>query len=447
MKIFIPDEVNFIIDKFYENNFEAFIVGGCVRDSILGIEPKDFDITTSAKPEDTISLFEKTIPTGIKHGTITVRVTNNSYEVTTFRTDGTYIDNRRPSCVEFVSDIKEDLSRRDFTINALAYNNSKFIDYFDGVSDIKNRIIRCVGEADKRFKEDALRMLRAVRFSCQLNFKIEDKTLNAIRENSSLIQNISKERIRDELCKILISNNAHLGIDLLEKCGLLKFILPKIQALVNYTPISIKHNRNVFSHTLKVIENTKNNNLLLRVAALFHDVGKLETLALREDGIYYFPNHSNVGAVMSYDILRDLRFDNKSIDIICKLIKNHLILKPFDMMTRYEAKKLLNHIGKDYIKLLFDLQRADTNSLDSPTIFLEKVNFTEKLIDDIIFSNEPLSLKDLNITGQDLIKHCNLKQGKVLGETLNFLLDEVLKDSSLNNREILLNLANNKLNL
>lgn len=213
MRIFIPEDVNFIIDKFYKNNFDAFIVGGCLRDLLLNINPKDYDITTSAKPEDTISLFSKTIPTGIKHGTVTVVINNNNYEVTTFRTEGDYLDNRHPSRVDFVTDIKNDLSRRDFTVNALAYNDKLgLIDYFNGIDDLNNKIIRCVGDADKRFKEDALRMLRAIRFSCQLEFEIERKTYRAIINNADLIKNISKERIRDELCKILISRAPSKGI-------------------------------------------------------------------------------------------------------------------------------------------------------------------------------------------------------------------------------------------
>ena len=260
MNIYIPNEVKFIIDTFYKNNFEAFMVGGCVRDSILNNSPKEYDITTSAKPEDTLSLFEKTIPTGIKHGTVTVLINNNSYEVTTYRTEGNYLDNRRPSSVNFVSDIRDDLSRRDFTINALAYNKSAgLVDYFNGISDIKNSIIRCVGDADKRFKEDALRMLRAVRFSCQLNFDIEEETYNAILNNHKLIGNISFERIRDELCKILISDNPSKGLILLKDTGLLGIILPEINNLVNFTPKCNNHNNNVFKHTLNVIDNTHNN--------------------------------------------------------------------------------------------------------------------------------------------------------------------------------------------
>ena len=196
MNINIPNKVKYIIDTFYKNNYEAYMVGGCVRDCILGLSPKDYDITTSATPEITQSLFKKTIPTGLDHGTVTVVIEHEGFEVTTYRTEGKYIDNRRPESVSFVSDIKEDLSRRDFTINAFAYNEqSGLVDYFDGLNDLNNKIIRAVGEPNARFQEDALRMLRAIRFSSQLDFSIEDKTLSAIKENCDLIKNISVERI------------------------------------------------------------------------------------------------------------------------------------------------------------------------------------------------------------------------------------------------------------
>lgn len=445
MKINIPKDVNYIINNFYKNGYEAYMVGGCVRDSLLGVEPKDYDITTSAKPEETISLFEKTIPTGLKHGTITVIINSTPYEVTTFRTEGTYLDNRRPSSVDFVTDIKEDLSRRDFTINALAYNeNTGLIDYFNGVDDIKNKIIRCVGDPDKRFKEDALRMLRAIRFSCQLTFDIEEGTLKAIKDNYKLIENISFERIRDEICKILISHNPSRGLELLKDTKLLELILPEINSLVDFSPKCTNHNRNVFTHTLRVIDNTEND-LLLRLSALFHDVGKLNTLTPFDNGRFYgFPGHSIEGAIMSKRILSKLRFDNNTIKIVSKLIEHHLVLNVDTMLTKYEVKKLLNDVGKNNISLLFKLQRADINSLDNPKIFLDKVNYTEKLTNEILENNEPLTIKDLDISGEDLISNLGLKPGKIIGDTLNYILDKVLEDPNLNSKEILLNLAKDK---
>lgn len=446
MNIYIPNEVKFIIDTFYNNDFEAFMVGGCVRDSILNSSPKDYDIATSAKPEDTLSIFEKTIPTGIKHGTVTVLINNNSYEVTTYRTDGNYLDNRRPSCVNFVTDIKEDLSRRDFTINSLAYNKSLgLIDYFNGIDDISKKLIRCVGDADKRFKEDSLRMLRAIRFSCQLNFKIEESTLNAIIKNSKLINNISKERIRDELCKILTSNNASEGINMLQKSGLLAEILPEINSLVDFSPLSINHNRNIFAHTLNVISKT-NTNLILRLSALLHDVGKLNTLTLEDDGIYRFPNHNVEGAKISKEILRNFRFDNYTINSVSKLIEHHLVLKVNYIPTRYEIKKLLLEVGEDIIYLLFDLQSADIRSLDNPKPFLKKVDYIKNTVSDILKKREPLYIRNLDINGEILLKELNLSSGKIVGEILKYLLEKVLENPSLNKKETLILLSNNFIN-
>ncbi|MCF0147090.1 MAG: CCA tRNA nucleotidyltransferase [Clostridium sp.] len=442
MNIFIPKEVNFIINTFYKNNYEAYMVGGCVRDSILGITPKDYDLTTSAKPETTISLFNRTIPTGLKHGTVTILINNNPYEVTTFRTDGSYLDNRRPSSVNFVTDIKEDLSRRDFTINALAYNEiAGLIDYFNGINDMKNKLIRCVGDADKRFKEDALRMLRAIRFSCQLSFDIEINTLNAIKKNYLLISNISKERIRDEICKILVSPNASKGLKLLQETNLLEVILPDINSLVGFSPKCSNHNRNVFSHTLKVINNT-NDNLILRLSALFHDVGKINTLTPFNSGSFYgFPGHCIEGSIMTKKILSDLRFDNNTIEIVCKLIEHHLVLNVNTMPTKYDVKKLLNSVGKDNMNLLFSLQRADIKSLNNPEPFLKKVSYTEDLVNEIVKNKEPLIIKDLDITGKDLINTLGIKPGKLVGETLNNLLEKVLENPALNSNESLINLA------
>lgn len=447
MNINTPKEVKLIIDTFYKNNFEAFMVGGCVRDILLGNLPKDYDITTSAKPEITISLFDKTIPTGLKHGTVTVLINNEPYEVTTYRTEGKYIDNRRPSSVDFVTDIKEDLSRRDFTINSLAYNQKVgLIDYFNGTDDIKNKIIRCVGNADKRFKEDALRMLRAVRFSCQLNFDIEENTYTAIKNNYKLIKNISSERIRDELCKILISENPSKGLEILRDTKLLEIILPEINALYNFSPKCTNHNRNIFAHTLKVIDNTEND-LLLRLSALFHDVGKLNTLTTLNNGTFYgFPGHCLEGSIMVKKILSRLRFDNNTIKVISKLIEHHLVLNATTMPTKYEVKILLNEMGVNNINLLFSLQRADINSLDNPKVFLEKVKYTENLVNEIINNREPLIIKDLNISGGDLISNLNLKPGKILGDVLNHLLNIVLEKPDLNSKETLLTLAKNFLN-
>ena len=442
----IPSSVKFIIDKLYDNNFEAFMVGGCVRDCLLGTLPKDYDVTTSATPNITEKLFDKTIPTGLQHGTITVLIDGENYEVTTYRTEGTYINNRKPESVTFVSNIKEDLSRRDFTINALAYNDREgLLDYFNGIEDLNNKVIRAVGDPNIRFKEDALRMLRAIRLSCQLNFSIEENTYLELKNNHYLIKNISIERIRDELCKILISNNPVIGLTLLQETGILKIILPEIDALVEYTPKCNNHNRDVFKHTLKVIDNTKNtnsnNNLILRLSALFHDVGKLNTLQTSPSGRYYFPGHSIESSKMTKEILTRLRFDNNTINRVSVIIFDHLVLNVDYMPNDYEIKQLLNRVSANNIFILFDLQRADINSLWTPAPFLKKVDYMANRVTEILNNNEPLTIKDLNISGKILIEKLNIKPGKAIGETLNHLMDLVLQDKNLNTENRLLELA------
>lgn len=440
MIITMPQKVKHIIDTYYDNNYEAFMVGGCVRDCILGKSPNDFDITTSATPDISERLFPKTIPTGIQHGTISVFIDAECFEVTTYRTEGDYLDNRRPNWVKFVSNIKEDLSRRDFTINALAYNDKEgLIDYFNGLNDLNNKIIRAVGDASKRFQEDALRMLRAIRFSCQLNFSIDPDTYSAIKSNYHLIENISIERIRDELCKILISNNPSKGIDLLRDCGILKVILPEIYALVDYTPKCNNHNKNVFVHTLNVIDNT-NNNINLRLSALFHDVGKLNTLT-EKNGHYYFPGHSEEGTILTKEILTRFKFDKITIDTVCALIYDHLVLNVSYLPTDGEIKRLINRVGVRNFFTLLELQRADINALTDPPLFLKKVDYISTRAKYILENNEPLTIKDLAIDGSLLLKELDIKPGKIIGEILSSLLEQVLDNKDLNSKSILLSIA------
>ena len=420
------------------------MVGGCVRDCLLGLTPKDYDITTSALPNITESLFERTIPTGIKHGTVTVILNNENLEVTTYRTEGNYLDNRHPESVEFVSNIKEDLSRRDFTVNALAYNTKEgLIDYFNGIDDLKNKIIKAVGNPTKRFQEDALRMLRAIRFSCQLGFEIDNLTYTAIKENYKLIKNISIERIRDELCKILISDNPCNGLNLLKDTGILEIILPEIHSLIGYTPLCNNHNRDVFAHTLNVISNTSSNDLILRLSALFHDVGKLNTLKQLPNGHCYFPGHAPEGAIICKPILSRLKFDNATIDKVSKIIYDHLVLDVNYMPTDGEIKRLLRRVGSENIFTLFELQKADINSLWDPIPFLKKVDYISDRVKLILKNKEPLYIKDLAVTGSDLMTHLNIKPGKIIGEILKFLLESVLDDKTLNNKESLLEIAQN----
>lgn len=434
-----PKDVDYIINKLNENKFEAFLVGGCVRDSLLSIKPKDFDITTNALPEQVIKLFSKTIPTGLKHGTVTVLLNSIPYEVTTYRIDGDYKDNRRPEEVKFVSSLKDDLSRRDFTINALAYNDRHGLqDFFNGKDDLSQKLIRAVGDADKRFKEDALRMLRAIRFSCQLEFDIEKKTLEAIEVNNFLILNISSERIRDELCKILLSPNPSRGFRLLNSTGILNLILPNLQETVNFNQHTPYHDKDVFEHTLSVLEKVPSK-LHLKLAALFHDIGKPKCFFIGDDGLGHFYEHQNVGMNLSMQILKNLSFDNDTISKVSLLVKEHMniLIKPKDSAI----KRLINRLGEDLIFDLFELQKADILSSAPPFKVLDDLAYTEKRSKEILESSEPLNKSSLCIDGNIIMEHLNIKPGKIIGELLDYLMDIVIEDPNLNNKNQLLTLV------
>lgn len=426
MHIKIPDKVKFIIDTFYENNYEAFMVGGCIRDFLLSKEPKDYDIATSALPNITESLFEKTIPTGIKHGTITVLLDKEPFEVTTYRIEGEYKDNRRPDEISFVTNIKDDLSRRDFTINAFAYNSKEGLkDYFNGLEDLQNKIIRTVGDSNKRFNEDALRMMRAIRFASQLDFNIEKSTLDGIKKNKNLLKNISSERIRDELCKLLLSDNSRKGLNLLKDCGVLDVIIPELTSLIGFNHKTKDYNEDLFDHTLSVVENTPND-LILRLSALFHDIGKPKV-------------NDNISEDITRKILTRLHFDNKTIKSVCILIKEYMNV--LGNSTDIDIKRFINRTSKENIYSLLEFQKAHVLSLKNSDLDLYELNDIKNKIDNIINSNIPLSIKDLNIDGSILTKELNLKPGKVIGETLNYLLEVVLNNPNLNNETILLEKA------
>lgn len=441
MNFELPKEVLYIINTLNRNNFAAFAVGGCVRDTLLGRTPNDWDITTNALPKDMIRIFEHTIPTGIKHGTVTVIIDSLHYEVTTYRIDGKYTDNRHPDEVVFTDSLTEDLSRRDFTINAMAFNpQSNLQDPFSGTSDLNNKLIKCVGIPDLRFKEDALRMLRAVRFSTELNFTIEEKTLLAIIRNNGLIKNVSNERIREELCKILLSSTPSIGIRLLYTTGLLNFILPELSECAGFNQHNPHHDKDVFEHTLAVLDNVPAN-LTLRLAALLHDIGKPKCFSLDENEIGHFYMHNIVSYNISLEILRKLKFDNNTIKSVSSLVKEHL--SGNYSMTIPGVKRLINRIGTDNLDDLFKLQIADIKGHVPPYDFA-KVNSLKKLTADILEKKQAFSINQLAVNGSDLI-NLGYPQGIIIGETLRKLLDIVIENPDLNTKEHLLKLAKQEL--
>jgi len=431
----IPKAVGRILDQLNQAGYEAFVVGGCVRDVILGRTPEDWDITTSAKPEQVKRLFPRTIDTGIAHGTVTVRMDHAGYEITTYRIDGEYLDNRHPESVEYTSNLTEDLKRRDFTINAMAYNPTYgLVDHFDGISDLENHIIKCVGDPGERFREDALRILRAIRFSAQLGFEIDEETKSAITEFAPNLKVISRERIQVELDKLLLSKEPW-KIRLCYETGISRFIMPwfdRMFATEQNTPF---HDYNVGDHSIKVLMNIKADHYL-RWAALLHDIGKPDVRTTDDKGIDHFYRHEMIGEEKARDILKDLRVDNKTIDIVTRLIRYHCY---HPALTMPSVRRSINRIGKDIYPSFIALKEADMKgkSQFAHDKGKDEIRFIKEVYPEIVSANDCLSLKDLAVTGKDLVA-LGIKPGKEIGDILNQLLDIVLTDPEYNNKEYLL---------
>lgn len=446
MRIQLPQNVDYIIKELINHGFDAYAVGGCVRDSVLLKEPTDWDITTSAKPEEVKEIFKRTIDTGIEHGTVTVMLEREGYEVTTYRIDGEYEDNRHPKEVAFTDDLIEDLKRRDFTINAMAYNDVKgLVDIFGGHRDLSNKVIRCVGSSCERFEEDALRILRAIRFSAQLGFRIHEDTLAAIRWKAGNLKNISAERIRVELCKLLISDYPEKLMDAYEN-GITKVILPEFDAMMETEQNNPHHSYSVGIHTINAVKVvgvderfTSKEKLILRWAMLLHDVEKPGCRFVGDDGKDHFWGHQEKGAETARKILRRLKFDNETTDYVYRLVKWH---DYSFTLTEKAMRRAVSAIGIDLMDLLFEIKRGDILAQNPDTIpdKLVSLVIARVLVEDIKAKSQCVNLKMLNINGRDLISIGFLK-GKQIGEVLNSLLDLVIEDPALNEKEILLERA------
>ena len=401
MHISIPKHASDIIKTLSSHGYEAFVVGGCVRDSILGKEPADWDITTSALPEQVKALFPRTIDTGLKHGTVTIMMDKIGYEVTTYRIDGTYEDHRRPNDVTFTSSLREDLMRRDFTINAMAYNEEKgLVDLFGGIQDLNYRIIRCVGNPTERFDEDALRMFRAVRFAGQLNFNIEKETLAAIEAQHAFLKDVSAERIQIELLKLLISGHPEM-IRVAYETGLTSVFLPEFDRMIETPQNNPHHIYSVGDHTIHAVE-TIAPNPILRLTMLLHDIAKPETRSTDENGIDHFYNHNEAGAVLSKTILRRLKFDNQTTQMVTTLIAHHDIRFNDALGTgRKHVRRVIHSVGENLFPYLLDVMEADI-SAQSDFMRLKKLTAlkeTRQAYHEILAANDCLTLKDLKING------------------------------------------------
>lgn len=435
MKIILPEKVKFILEQLEIHGFEGYAVGGCIRDSVLGRTPSDWDITTSATPREVKEIFPKTFDTGIEHGTITVLLDKEGFEVTTYRIDGEYEDCRHPRQVQFTPNLIEDLKRRDFTINAMAYNESRgLVDAFGGIGDLQNRVVRCVGNAWERFGEDALRMMRAVRFCAQLGFRMDSETSMAIRELAPSLKKISAERIRTELVKLLESPHPDWIRQAWED-GITKVILPEFDSMMEQPQNSSHHIYSVGEHTLEALRNVRADRIL-RLSVLFHDMGKPEVAAMDERGIYHFRGHAGHSAEIAKKIMKRLKFDNDTLQKVYRLVLHHSL---YPEMTPEGVRRAVYLLGEELFPFYMEIKRADILG-QNPAVQEKKLGYLEeieRIYGEIIARGDCLSLKTLAVTGKDLIGD-GVKPGKGMGELLDRLLDEVLEVPERNTREWLL---------
>lgn len=437
----VPSEVSCVTETLVKAGFEAYFVGGCVRDLVMGREPKDWDVTTNAKPEQIIELFTKTVYEN-SFGTVMVineqvsQETLRQVEVTPYRLEGQYSDYRHPDEVKFSEKLEDDLKRRDFTVNAMALDGKGHVaDMFGGLKDIENKTLRTVGEADERFREDALRMLRAVRFSCQLDFSVAYEVSESILKNSELIRQISSERIRDEFEKIIMSENPAMGIVLMQKFGLLKNIIPELEEGIGCEQGG-EHIYDVWEHLLQALQHAANKNwpLEIRLAAVFHDIGKPRTR--REAGMagkkkYTFYGHEVVGARMARKIMERLKFPKREIELVEKLVRNHMFFSDTEKITLSAVRRIITKVGKENIWLLMNIRECDRVGMkkkEAPYRLRKYFAMIEEALHD------PISVGQLKLNGEDL-KNLGITPGPRMGWILHALLEEVLEDPKKNTEE------------
>lgn len=434
-RIRIPNGAAKILHTLEDSGYEAYVVGGCVRDSLLGREPNDWDITTSASPMQVKELFARTVDTGLKHGTVTVLLGREAYEVTTYRIDGAYLDSRHPSEVTFTSNLREDLQRRDFTINAMAYSDSRGLqDCFGGVDDLNKGRIRAVGDPMKRFGEDALRIMRAVRFAAQLGYEIEKETVCAMKALAPTLSRISAERIAAELEKLLVSPHPD-KIRMAYECGITAVVLPEFDRCMETPQNNPHHVYSVGEHTIHALMNCRPNRIL-RLTMLMHDFGKPECRTTDEKGIDHFYGHPALSGKMADSILRRLKSDNDTRRSVGKLTRMH---DREVRLTETGVRKAVIDIGEDLFPLFLEVKEADilAQSLYRREEKLGALAAARRLYTEILERQDCLSLRDLAVTGNDLIA-AGILPGKAIGSLLQRMLDDVLSEPAHNTKEYLM---------
>lgn len=425
------------LERLNEGGFEAFLIGGSVRDYLMGLPIGDIDVTTNATPHEVEDVFKNfnVIETGIKHGTVTVILEGEPVEITTYRSEGEYSDNRHPDSVEFSRSLRDDVIRRDFTMNGVAYSfESGVCDLVGGIEDINNGIIRCIGDAETRFREDALRIMRALRFSSVLGFEIEENTKIAIRKCKDLLNNISAERIREETVKLICGKNVYEVLE--EFSDVLGVILPEIKPLIGFEQINHHHIYDVYTHTLKALEQSSPSKTI-RLALLFHDIGKPACASFDDKGEMHFYSHPKKSAEITEEIMTRLRFDNDTKNKVVTLVKFHdspIMVQDGIFPDRRRIKRIMSQIGEELIYDLIEIKRCD-NSAQNPQFYRGDGFYksTYEMIDEIIAEKECFSLKDLKINGNDLLKMGY--EGKKIGEILRKCLDGVIDGKIKNDYE------------
>ncbi len=437
MSFQLPSEVKNILDKFQKANFQIYIVGGAVRDLLMKREVSDWDFTTDAQSEEILKLF----PEGFydnKFGTVGLETKLGIFEITTMRKEGIYKDYRHPTQVGWTNKIEEDLARRDFTINALALTtNNQIVDPFEGQTDIKNKIIKTVGDPSQRFKEDALRLMRAIRIATQIKFEIDAKTLQAVKENAHLIKEIANERIRDELFKILSSDDPYEGIVKLKESELLQIILPELQSCFGIVQEGPKHDRvyDIGEHSFLTLKYTPSANPLVRFASLLHDIGKVETVKTAPDGNVTFYNHDVAGGQLSLKIAKRFNLSKKSTEKLYRLIRWHLFTVD-ERQTDSAIRRFIKNVGVENIDDMMALRIGDRLGGGTQKAVSWRMEEFQKRIKEVL--KKPFSISDLKVNGNDVMKKLGLKPGPKIGEILNKLFQEILEDTSKNNRDYLL---------
>ncbi len=439
IKIEIPRDVKEITCELEHAGYTAYIVGGSVRDAVMGKIPHDYDICTSASPEEMKTVFTErnVIETGLKHGTLTVVGKDGHYEVTTYRIDGNYSDNRHPKEVRFVDNIEEDLARRDFTVNAMAYNEKTgIVDPFGGMEDIKNRIIRCVGDPDKRFTEDALRILRGVRFSSVCGFEVEKSTEKAMFFHKNLLENVSSERKNVEFCKLLTPADIRI---LMQYKEIFATFIPELVPMFGFDQRNFHHRYDVYEHTAEAVSSAPHD-LIIRLALFFHDIGKPSVFSIDEQGVGHFYDHAKVGKNMTETIMKRLKFDNDTVRAVSELIEYHGLV-PSDSL-KY-ARKLLHRHGEEQSLRLVIVVRCDLLAQADYAGREEKLKLLDILqqnLENVIAEKQCVSVKDLAVNGKDIMA-LGIQEGKKVGEILQFLLEIVLESPEKNEKDDLLSLV------